>query len=124
MKLTLLTVTFALIAGLSIAAEGEKKGKGGGAPADPAARAEGMMKKLDTNKDGKISKDEFAAGPQATAMKAKGGDEAVGKAFGRIDKNSDGNLDMDELKAMPAGKGKGGKGGPDGGAKKGNKGGN
>lgn len=121
MKLTLLTVTFALIAGLSIAAEGEKKGKGG--PVDPAARAEGMMKKLDTNKDGKISKEEFAAGPQAAGMKAKGGDEAVGKAFGRIDKNSDGNLDMDELKAMPAGKGKGGKA-PEGGAKKGNKGGN
>jgi hypothetical protein len=108
MKLTLLTLTFALVAGLAVAAEGEKKkGEGKGGPVDPVKRAEMTMKKLDTNTDGKISKEEWAAGPQATAMKAKGGEEAVTKSFGRIDKNSDGNIDMEELKAMPVGKGKG-----------------
>ena len=39
-------------------------------------------------------------------MKAKGGDEAVGKAFDRFDKNKDGSIDMEELKSAPAGKGK------------------
>lgn len=108
MKLSLLTMTFALVAGLAVAAEGEKKkGEGKGAPVDPAKRAEMMMKKLDTNTDGKISKEEWAAGPQATAAKAKGGDEAVSKGFARLDKNSDGSIDLEELKAAPAGKGKG-----------------
>ncbi|MCB1086685.1 MAG: hypothetical protein KDM63_06545 [Verrucomicrobiae bacterium] len=106
MKLSLLTLTFALVAGLAFAQGEKKKGEGKGGPVDPAKRAEGMMKKLDTNSDGKISKEEWAAGPMAAGAKAKGGDEAVNKGFARIDKNSDGNIDMDELKSMPAGKGK------------------
>ena len=99
MKLSLLTLAFALVAGLTFAQDAKKEGKKN---ADPAKRAEAMMKQLDKNSDGKISKEEFAAGPQATAMKAKGGEEAVGKRFDSIDKNKDGNLDMDELKAPPA----------------------
>lgn len=103
MKITLLTLTFALVAGLAVAAEGEKKKPEAKGDADPAKRAEATMKKLDTNSDGKISKEEWAAGPQATAAKAKGGDEAVTKGFARLDKNSDGSIDMEELKAAPAG---------------------
>lgn len=112
MKSVFLTIAAVMVAGLAFAADGDGgKGKGkGGGNADPAKRAEAMMKQLDSNKDGKISKEEYAAGPMASKMKEKGGDGAVDKAFGRLDKNSDGNIDLDELKAMPARKPGGDKG--------------
>ena len=122
MKSTILTIAFALVAGLAMAAPDEKKAdkpeKGKGK--DPAARAEAMMKKLDKDADGKISKEEFAASPMGKKMTEKGGAEAVDKAFGRMDANKDGSLTKDEL-GKRGGKGKGkpdGKGKPEGDKKK------
>lgn len=89
--------------GLSHAEEGDKgKGKGKG---DPGKRAEMMLKKLDTDENGTLSKEEFAAGPIGEKMKDKEG--AIDKIFAARDKNNDGELDKDELAAPPKGKGKG-----------------
>jgi hypothetical protein len=66
---------------------------------------DGFMKRIDTNKDGAISKDEFVA--------------AQVERFSKLDKNSNGILTKDEMRAareMFAGKGKhrhGNKGGKD-----------
>jgi len=119
MKTTLLTLSLTLIAGLAVAGpDGGKPGKDGKPghdhkAMDPAKRAEMMMKKLDTDSDGKISKAEFAAGPMGKRMTEKRGDEAIDKFFGRVDKDGDGNLTEEELAAMPAHK-KGGKKGGEG----------
>lgn len=111
MKSTILSLSLVLVAGLAMAADGDKPGaKGKGGPVDPAKRAEMMLKKLDTDKSGGISKEEFAAGPMA--KRANGDQEKIDKAFGRIDKDGDGSITKEELEKMPApkpgaGKGKG-----------------
>ena len=69
---------------------------------------------FDKDKDGKISKEEFAASPMGKKAADKGGAEGVDKLFGRMDANNDGSITKDEL-----GKGrKGGKGKPEGDKKK------
>lgn len=129
----ILVVAVTVIAGLAVGlagAEDEKKGKPekGKGKGDPAQRAEMMLKKLDTDKSGTISKEEFAAGPMAERLKGKEG--ALDKIFAMRDKNGDGELDKKELaappkrdgKGGPKGKGKGkgdGKGKGEGGDKKG-----
>ena len=60
------------------------------AKADPAA----LFKKLDTNNDGKLSKEELKAGP----IKA----EKADKVFDKLDTNKDGSLNADELKVLAA----------------------
>ena len=108
-KKNLLVVATALVAGLSLGIaqaddkkpEGKGKGKG-----DPAKRAEMMLKKLDKDKSGTISKEEFASGPMAERFKDKEG--ALDKIFAARDTNGDGELDKKELAAPPKrGKGKG-----------------
>ena len=81
----ILVVAVTVIAGLAVGlagAEDEKKGKPekGKGKGDPAQRAEMMLKKLDTDKSGTISKEEFAAGPMAERLKGKEG-ALVGKTF-------------------------------------------
>lgn len=109
-KNNLLVVATALVAGLSlgIASADDKKpeGKGKGKGGDPAKRAEMMIKKLDKDGNGTISKEEFAAGPMAERLKEREG--ALDKMFAARDTNSDGELDKKELAAPPRhGKGKG-----------------
>ncbi|MEC8825999.1 MAG: hypothetical protein VXX36_09470 [Verrucomicrobiota bacterium] len=109
----ILTVAAALVAGITFgleAAEGDKKGKGGEGKGkgDPAKRAEMMLEKLDTDKSGTISMEEFEASPMAAKMKKKGGEGAIGKIFAVRDKDGDGELSKKEL-AAPV---RGGKGGP------------
>ena len=105
-KSMILTVALSLMAGLAFAAgDADKKGKGKG-KADPAKRAEMMIKQCDKDGDQKISKEEFAASKAATRMKEKGGDEAADKFFKNKDKDCDGFLCKDELAAPPK-KGKG-----------------
>jgi hypothetical protein len=105
-----LVLTTTLVAGLAVglaqAEEGKEKGKGKGKGGDPAKRAEGMIKALDKDGNGTISKEEFLAGPAATKAKADGKDPE--KMFAARDGNKDGQLDKAELSAPP--KGKGGKG--------------
>ncbi len=110
-KKNLLVVATALVAGFSLgiaqAAEDKKpEGKGKGKGGDPTKRAEMMIKKLDKDGSGTVSKAEFAAGPMAERFKDKEG--ALDKMFASRDKNEDGELDKAELSAPPkGGKGKG-----------------
>lgn len=59
----------------------------------PKKDPEAAFKKLDTNSDGKVSKDEFKA-------KAKDAEKAD-KAFAKMDKNSDGFLSLEEFTPKP-----------------------
>jgi len=102
------TVVAGLAVGLAQAEEGKEKGKGKGKGGDPAARAEAMIKSLDKDANGTLSKEEFAAGPLATKAKADGKD--AGKMFAGRDTNKDGQLDKAELSAPPKPKGDKGKG--------------
>lgn len=97
------TVVAGLAVGLSQAEE--EKGKGKGKGGDPAKRAEAMIKQLDKDSNGTLSKEEFAAGPMAAKAKEKGAD--IDKMFAGRDTNKDGQLDKAELSAPPKGKGKG-----------------
>ena len=124
-KTSLMTLALALVAGVAMAAEGDKpkkgEGKKPGGDVDPAKRAEMILGKLDTDKSGSISKEEFAASPMA--KRAQGDQEKIDAAFGRMDKDGDGSITQAELAAMPArggGKKPGGEGKPgEGGKKKG-----
>jgi Ca2+-binding EF-hand superfamily protein len=70
-----------------------------------------MIKALDKDGNGTISKEEFLAGPAATKAKTDGKDPE--KMFAGRDTNKDGQLDKAELSAPPKGKGDGkGKGKP------------
>ena len=100
MKSTILTLSLVLVAGLAVAAEGDKPAKGKGGAPDPAKRAEMMLKNLDKDSNGSISKEEFAAGPMA--KRANGDQEKIDKAFARIDKDGDGSITKEELEKMPA----------------------
>ncbi len=81
------------------AAEGDKKPEGD-APKKPAAEAgkkappspEAMMKALDKNTDGKVSKEEFMASPGAKKDEAK-----AAERFGKMDKDKDGSLTLEEM---------------------------
>ena len=115
MKSKLLIIALTSVTSFALAADGDKKPKGD-AP-NPAKRAEMMLKNSDTDKNGSISKTEFANSKMGKAMTEKRGADAVGKAFTRIDKNKNGELEKGELAAMGAGKKGKGKGKP--GAKKG-----
>jgi Ca2+-binding EF-hand superfamily protein len=102
---TTLVAGFAI--GLAQAEDGKEKGKGKGG--DPVKRAEGMIKNLDKDGNGTLSKEEFAASPNAAKMKEKGGEGAIDKVFAARDTNKDGQLDKAELSAPPKGKGDKGK---------------
>jgi hypothetical protein len=109
------TLVAGLAVGLAQAEEGKGDGKGKGKGGDPAKRAEAMIKALDKDGNGTVSKEEFLAGPMATKAKADGKDPE--KGFAARDTNKDGQLDKAELSAPPkAPKGKG-KGKPEGGEK-------
>lgn len=100
--LAILTASMVLVT--SVGAADEQKDK----KRDPAA----LFKKLDTNNDGKISKDEFLK--IADKIKAKAGDDkaakvtqALQKIFSKLDTNNDGYLSLEEFKAFKGlGKGK------------------
>jgi Ca2+-binding EF-hand superfamily protein len=60
--------------------------------------AEDLLKKLDTNGDGSIDKDELSS---ALSSDSKDGiTVSLSKAFGDLDSNDDDSLDVDELAAM------------------------
>jgi hypothetical protein len=91
---------FALFIGtsLALAAEGEKPKKPPGGGDKPRPNPEEMFKKLDSNADGTITKDEFNAGPMA-----KKDPERAAKMFGHKDKNKDDSLSKEEFMAHPEG---------------------
>jgi hypothetical protein len=102
------TAAFAAALTLGVAQDGKAKrpeGGKGGKGGDPAQRAEMMIKRLDKDGDGKLSKEEFAAGPMAERFKDE--PERLDRVFGALDKDGDGKLSKEELAAAPRGDGKG-----------------
>jgi hypothetical protein len=68
-----------------------------------AARSQARMTALDTDHDGRISKDEFAARAARRGGSSPEGAKPDGsRMFARLDANSDGYLDTTELNAMTA----------------------
>lgn len=88
--ITSLLAILALSAVTSFAAEGDAPKKPAGDK--PKLSPEEMITKLDTDKDGKVSKVEFLASPQAKKDEAK-----ATARFGKMDKNSDGFLTKEEM---------------------------
>jgi Ca2+-binding EF-hand superfamily protein len=81
MKITIILTALFLGASLAIAADkGDKK--------DPEA----ILKSLDTNKDGSVSKEEYLASKKAQKDPAK-----AGKRFEKADANKDGKLSKEEF---------------------------
>lgn len=72
------------------AAEGDKKPEAGKKKAPPSP--EQMMKTLDKDGNGSISKEEFLASPGAKKDAAK-----AEERFGKMDKNKDGSLSKEEI---------------------------
>lgn len=107
MKKVLIVMALTAFAAVStgIAAPGEGKGKGKKPPMTPEQRAEGMIKNLDKNADGKLDKAELAAQPApkpkegapAPAKPAPTPEERATKMLERGDTNKDGALDKAEL---------------------------
>ena len=81
------------LGGLTLnAADGAGKGKGGKGGQGAKMNPEEAFKMLDKNSDGKVSKEEYMASPQAKKDSAK-----AEESFKKRDKNSDGSLDMAEF---------------------------
>lgn len=85
----------ALSAQLGGAADEEVKPK----PEKPAGKQDinAKFEKLDTNTDGKISKEEFAAGPMGKKL-----GEKLDAYFAKLDADSDGSLSKEEFAAQAA----------------------
>jgi Ca2+-binding EF-hand superfamily protein len=88
---TLCALAFCGALSLNAADEPKKPGKGGDKPHHTPDEA---FKKLDTNNDGSVSKEEFLAGPRGKAEPAKAEEH-----FKKMDKDSDGKLTLEEFKA-------------------------
>ncbi len=100
----------AVVLTLNIPAAFAQGGGQGGAEGPKGHRPspEKVLEHLDSNKDGKVSLDEWKAGPRG-----KKNPEKAEAKFKKLDTNQDGTLSLDELKAHqpPKGAGPGGKGG-------------
>ncbi len=103
MKSKLLIIALVSLTSFALAAEGDKKDK---KKADPAKRAEMILKNSDTDGNGTVSKAEFTNSKMGKKMTEKRGADAVNKAFARMDKDKDGELSKAELTHMGGGKGK------------------
>jgi hypothetical protein len=74
-------------------------------PVDQAKKSqrgdpEAVFKRIDTNGDGKISKDEFKAFIEKASKGKKLNAELIEKLFGRLDTDGDGYLSLEEFKGL------------------------
>jgi len=92
-KITSILAILALAATVN-AAEGDAKKPEGGKKKAPSA--EEMIKKLDKDGNGSLSKEEFLASPGAKKDAAK-----AEERFGKMDKDKDGSLSKEELTPKP-----------------------
>ncbi|RFC41508.1 MAG: EF hand/EF hand [Verrucomicrobia bacterium] len=108
-QIILAAVTALAFTSIGFAAEGEGKPKGGKKPPmTPELRAEGMIKNLDKDADGKLDKAELAAQPAhkpkpdapAPTKPAPSPEERAAKMIEKGDKDADGKLDKAELVAV------------------------
>jgi len=91
-RILVVTVACLVIAGVGFAAEKEKKKEG---EKKPPFNIEDMFKKLDADKDGKLSFKEYFASP----FVKKGGEERAKQRFEKMDTNGDKSVSLEEFKA-------------------------
>ena len=92
MKLVTALCSLALFGAVSLQAADEPKKP---AAEKPKVNPEDRFKEADTNKDGSLSKEEYAAAfGKKDAAKAE-------ERFKALDKNADGKLSVEEFKARP-----------------------
>jgi hypothetical protein len=93
--MVILVATISRAGAASTEGGSQKPGKGGGNKGSGQ-----VMKKLDTDKDGQVSKSEFEAAKSKGSARGKGKAGAGhGRAFAKIDTNGDGSLSATELKS-------------------------
>src|SRR5262245_6655477 len=80
------------LASRSVAEAGKGKKKKGD--------VEAQFKKLDTNSDGKLTKEEFAKVSELGKKNQAGKPKKIDALFSRLDTNSDGFLSLEEFKKM------------------------
>lgn len=97
MKASILTLAIASLAGFALAADREK-----GELKDPDDLADHIIIKCDEDKNGTISRKEFAQSPICQEIRKKHGVEEVAKQFDDADNNNDGELTRNELSRMDA----------------------
>ena len=97
MKSSILSLAIAALAGFALAAEREK-----GELKDPDDLADHIIRHCDEDKNGTISRKEFALSPICQEIRKKHGAEEVAKQFADADNNNDGELTKNELSRMDA----------------------
>ena len=91
-----LVVVISNLGAAPAAGQSQKPGQAGGGKG-----AAQVIKKLDTEKDGQLSKSEFEAAKSKAAARGKGkAGAARGKVFDRLDANGDGSLSAAEMKKL------------------------
>jgi hypothetical protein len=95
-------VGLALAAGMLAFSFGDSRADAPGGKANgQRGNPEAVFKKIDTNGDGKLSKDEFRAFiEKATNGTRKEKPELIDKLFERLDENGDGYLSLEEFKKL------------------------
>ena len=87
-----------LLAGAFVLASGSQALAGDGGKGKKKMDVKATFKKLDTNNDGKLSKDEFHKFQRGKQEETK--TKRIDKLFDTLDKNSDGSLSLEEFEKV------------------------